>query len=153
LKSQSIIEVTFRAAGRNDVPALAALDRLCFSKEAAYGAKTFDDILDWRGSWHIVAEQKGAIIGFVAAVPYGKFAHFITLDIHPDFRNAGLGNALMSAIEQMIFNSGYKTAVLEVETDNAAAVELYKKRGYVVRGKIDNYYENGKDAYVMSKAL
>jgi len=153
LGRSSIAELTFRAAVRKDIPDLVALDHICFPEELAYDGRVFEDILDWRGSWHIVALHGERVVGFVAAVPYDRFAHFITLDIHPDFRRMGLGNMLMDAAERMIAEDGFKIAVLEVESDNEAAIALYKKRGYTIRGMLKGYYANGKDAYVMSKVL
>lgn len=153
MSTKNISEISFRSATKDDISELVRLDSLCFPKSLAYGAHVFKDIIDWRGSFHIVAEHKGKIVGFVAAIPDGIFAHFITLDVHPDYRRMGLGNLLMEKVEQMAKSKNLKLAVLEVETDNEAAINLYIARGYEISGRLKNYYANKKDAYVMSKLL
>ena len=153
MKPKSIPDIFFRPATKDDIPELVALDHLCFSKQQAYGANVFADILDWRGALHIVAERKGKIIGFVAGIPDKIFVHMTTLDVHPDFRRKNLGNGLMEMIENMSKDLKVKLIVLEVGFDNTPAIELYLARGYTTNGTLKNYYANGEHAYVMSKLL
>lgn len=153
MKSKDMSEISFRAATKSDVSELVSLDNLCFPEWLAYGAHVFRDIINWRDALHILAEHEGQIIGFVAAIPDGIFAHLVTLDVHPDYRKVGLGNKLMEKIEQMAKDKRVKLVVLEVETDNTPAIKLYLARGYETNGRLKNYYSNRKDAYVMSKLL
>jgi ribosomal protein S18 acetylase RimI-like enzyme len=42
---------------------------------------------------------------------------------------------------------------LEVRTTNQGALEFYKKQGFILREKLQQFYQNGEDAYNMSKEL
>ena len=42
---------------------------------------------------------------------------------------------------------------LEVRTTNQGALEFYLKRGFNLREKLLQFYQNGEDAYSMSKGL
>jgi len=42
---------------------------------------------------------------------------------------------------------------LEVRVTNEPGVTLYKKLGFEVSRKINGYYSDGEDAYVMTKKL
>lgn len=76
--------------------------------------------------------------------------HIATIATHPEFRRQGIGRdllklALRSARARAI------TAFLEVRAGNAAALEMYRKFGFVEDGRRTGYYrDNHEDAILMS---
>jgi ribosomal protein S18 acetylase RimI-like enzyme len=42
---------------------------------------------------------------------------------------------------------------LEVRVDNERAIALYRRRGYEVQGRTDDFYEDHSDAWRMRKRL
>jgi putative acetyltransferase len=61
----------------------------------------------------------------------GKFG----MAVHDDFRSRGVGSALMAAMLELADDwLGLRRLELEVWADNAAAIHLYEKFGFVVEG-------------------
>lgn len=58
----------------------------------------------------------------------GEVAH---VAVHPDFQRAGLGEAMMRWAAAWFREQDLRRATLEVEVDNASAIALYRKLGYV----------------------
>jgi ribosomal protein S18 acetylase RimI-like enzyme len=46
-----------------------------------------------------------------------------------------------------------KNLELEVRIDNITAVKFYEKNGFKIREKVEKFYPNGEDAYIMDKSL
>ena len=53
-------------------------------------------------------------------------------------RGQGVAMALMHEVEQRAVEAGYRVISLEVESKNAAALQLYLKLGYQVVGRDDD---------------
>jgi putative acetyltransferase len=57
------------------------------------------------------------------------------MSVHDDFQHRGVGSALMVAMIDLADNwLGLQRIELEVWTDNAAAIHLYEKFGFVIEG-------------------
>ena len=55
--------------------------------------------------------------------------------VHDDFQDKGIGTALMEAAMDMADNwLNVKRAELQVYTDNARAIHLYEKSGFLIEG-------------------
>jgi putative acetyltransferase len=60
--------------------------------------------------------------------------------VHDDYANQGVGSALMAAMLELTDNwLGIERLELTVFTDNAAAVHLYEKVGFVIEGTARRY--------------
>ena len=82
-----------------------------------------------------------------------KVGHFITVDVAPEQRRAGIGRALMQAGEAQLSGAGCMGVVLEVATNNTGAQAFYERLGYRESGYIPGYYGDGSSALVMRKPL
>jgi ribosomal-protein-alanine N-acetyltransferase len=79
--------------------------------------------------------------------------HILDLVVIPEFRRMGIGSMLLSdAVEELGEkrpDTGHIT--LEARESNTAAVRLYGKFGFAVKGRRKGYYRNpAEDAIVMS---
>ena len=105
---------------------------------------------------HIVAEAEGRIIGDVG-LRRGKgrrgHAAAIGMGVHDDFAGRGVGTALMAALIDSTDNwLDLKRLELTAWPDNAPAVALYRKFGFVEEGLMRAYgYRDG--AYVDALAM
>ena len=62
------------------------------------------------------------------------------MSVHDDFQNRGVGSALMAAMIELADNwLGLRRIELEVYADNAAAIHLYEKFGFVIEGTARDY--------------
>jgi putative acetyltransferase len=87
----------------------------------------------------LVAVIDGRVIGNLGLDVLGRArrSHVASLgmSVHDDFQNRGVGSALMAAMVELADNwLGLRRIELEVYTDNAAAIHLYEKFGFVVEG-------------------
>lgn len=79
----------------------------------------------------------GTIVGFVMFGPEtGSYEQSVdrgiieNVYVHPDYRNLGVGKALLDAAECALAESGVDTIALEAMATNNAARRLYARRGY-----------------------
>lgn len=62
-------------------------------------------------------------------------------DVIADFRNRGVGTALLDHAEERIRKRGWGRATLAVEESNIDARRLYQRRGYVIIGAEDSEWD------------
>ncbi|NJM74850.1 MAG: ribosomal protein S18-alanine N-acetyltransferase [Acaryochloridaceae cyanobacterium RU_4_10] len=76
--------------------------------------------------------------------------HIIFLAVHPNYRQRGLGLAMVLGLLEQAVGRGANYATLEVKASNQAAIALYEKLGFTIAGRRPHYYEDtGEDALVM----
>ena len=79
----------------------------------------------------------------------------IGLMVHPDFWGQGIGTRLMEAVLDLADNwLNLSRIELDVNTDNAAAIRVYEKCGFVIEGtKRQHNFRNGRfvDSYFMAR--
>lgn len=99
---------------------------------------------DVAGIW--VAEEDGKIVGFVASdgnwfsKREGKVVGAIhELVILPEYRNKGIGKALVEKVIEYFKSRGLDTAELWVGDKNTQALEFYKSLGFEERYRF-NYW-------------
>lgn len=74
--------------------------------------------------------------------------------ITTDFQGQGIWHSLLDyAIVQFQKVKSYTDVTLEVAVTNKKALAAYKRYGFVITKNITSYYQDGTDAYRMSKKL
>eukprot|EP00520_Triparma_pacifica_P007840 CAMPEP_0118639838 /NCGR_PEP_ID=MMETSP0785-20121206/4437_1 /TAXON_ID=91992 /ORGANISM="Bolidomonas pacifica, Strain CCMP 1866" /LENGTH=254 /DNA_ID=CAMNT_0006531193 /DNA_START=15 /DNA_END=776 /DNA_ORIENTATION=- len=81
--------------------------------------------------------------------------HVTSLAVMKDYRRLGLGGELMNQLHhQMSVHHNVDKVGLHVRISNEAATKLYEESmGYEVSEVIKGYYQDGEDAYLMTKPL
>lgn len=84
-----------------------------------------------------VAEREGSIVGFVTfTVEQGRYAQTATtgvvenLYVEPEFRDRGIGSALLATAEERLGEAGATVITIEAMADNDAARAFYARHGY-----------------------
>jgi ribosomal-protein-alanine N-acetyltransferase len=94
------------------------------------------------------------LAGYIVARVTAGELHINNVAVRDDFRQRGIGVALLSRILQEGQNLGGETAFLEVRSSNVAAQALYKKCGFYLIGRRRNYYTDPpEDALIMTAEL
>lgn len=76
--------------------------------------------------------------------------HLHNLAVRKDFRRQGLAFTMMQLMKEVATQAGIKSQTLEVRESNDEAITLYRKCGFVVKGKRPLYYtDTREDALVM----
>ncbi|WEL17988.1 MULTISPECIES: N-acetyltransferase [unclassified Halorhabdus] len=82
------------------------------------------------------------LIGF-AAVRRDGYILFLAVD--PAYRNEGFGKRLIARAV-----GDYESVSCHARTTNQSAMQFYRHIGFEVERRIDNYYEDGGDAYYLT---
>ena len=137
-----------------DFPTLCLLDQMCFPEGIAYTPEEIALGLAQPGAFVLVAEVENQVVAFLLAYQKKRpVGHIVTIDVHPDFRQRGIGYQLMELAEQRLRQGGAMRIVLEVSVENDPALQFYAKLGYLTRRLLPHYYRNESDAYLMEKRL
>ena len=95
--------------------------------------------------WCIVAEIKEKIVGAVWVRIMNDYGHVdddtpsFAISLYEEYRDLGIGTALMGAMLQFLREKGYKQTSLSVQKANYA-VSMYRKAGFEVIGENEEEY-------------
>ncbi len=131
------------------------LNLRCFNRGENYTKETFAYLLNEPNvvSYQIVTASK-KMVGFIFIIVNTKdVGHITTIAVAPEHRKRGLARKLLNHGEEALLKKGFDSIVLEVRVSNFAAQNLYSKYGYVIIQKLQGYYSDGEDAFLMSKNL
>lgn len=111
------------------------------------------------GGTILVAELDGKVVGnlglFIEKKARRRHVASFGMSVHDDFQRLGVGKALMEAALNLADNWLNITRLeLEVYTDNAPAISLYKKYGFEIEGTLRKHaFRDGKfvDSYYMAR--
>ncbi len=99
----------------------------------------------------------GRLRGFVLARVAADEAEILTIAVDPTVRGKGVGRALLAENLRQAARAGARAMFLEVDQDNAQALALYGRLGFVKVGERTGYYRRRDGqratAVVMRKAL
>ena len=131
---------------------IAALEQLCFSdpwSENSVRSELSNPLSLW-----LVAEEEGKAIGYVGSQSVAPEADVMNLAVAPEWRNKGIGRALMTALIAQLHSRGITALFLEVRVGNTPAQNLYRSLGFVEAGRRPKYYVNPtEDALILRKEL
>ncbi len=142
--------ITVRLMKEEDCKAVAAIEQVCFS--CPWSEQSFLDAIKRRDVFYLVAEkeEKREIIGYIGVWQSFEEADITNVAVVPEERKKGIGLLLLESMIKEALYRGILALVLEVRASNQAAIQLYKKAGFMVEGVRTGYYEKPKeDALLM----
>jgi len=98
-----------------------------------------------KDDWCFVAEVKGKIVGAVWVRIIDDYGHIndetpsFAISLYEEYRNLGIGTALMRTMLQFLKDKGYKQTSLSVQKANYA-VNMYRKVGFEVVDENEEEY-------------
>ncbi len=75
------------------------------------------------------------------------------LGVKETHRKQGIGTALLTQFIKEMKQQNVKRIELEVRTSNTGAVRFYQVKGFLLQTTLQQFYQNGENAYSMSKEL
>ena len=103
---------------------------------------------------YLVAKIEGKAVGYVGVWKILNEGHITNIAVHPDYRNNGIGKALISELLLLCIKEGINAFTLEVRKSNVIAQEFYQKMGFIEEGIRKKYYsDNNEDAIIMWKKV
>ena len=124
---------------REHIPAVAELERLCFSEPWSENSLA---ILTAENNFGVVATLDGRAVaygGMTCVLDEGAVTNIAT---HPDLRRRGLGREILRALLSEARKRGARTVFLEVRESNEAARALYLSEGFYECGIRKNFYRH-----------
>lgn len=145
--------VTLDALTRADAPRCAELEAQLFDGDDPWPESAFLSELRGRHNHYVAARAGDKLVGYAGIArlgllpPYEYEIH--TIGVDPAFQGRGIGRRLLDA---MLDFAGGGAVFLEVRTDNAPAIALYRNSGFVEIGLRKRYYRaSGADAFTMRR--
>ena len=98
-----------------------------------------------KDDWCLVAEVKGKIVGAVWVRIMDDYGHIddetpsFAISLYEEYRNMGIGTALMRDMLEFLKNKGYRRTSLSVQKVNYA-VRMYQKVGFEVVDENEEEY-------------
>ena len=146
-------EIRIRQAKIYDVPAMARIERDSFG--SPWSAEEITKDVTAGGNVYVaVAEYGGEKAGYGEIRNVAGEAQIYNIAIAPEFRRAGIGEALLRHMIAKAEEDGCVLVTLEVRGGNDAAMALYHKLGFREVGRRKGYYaKGGEDAVLMDLDL
>jgi len=134
---------------------LSALYETAFAE--AWAPDRLAQLLAGPGVFALIAlDDAGEPLGYALGRVAADEAELLSIALLPGQRRRGGGRLLLDALIDRCAAAGAQTLFLEVATDNAAALALYRGAGFSEAGRRKGYYKVGPaavDAVVMKRAL
>jgi len=103
---------------------------------------------------NLIAEtERGELAGYLMAWCLGETCELHRIATAPKLRKKGVAETLLKALLKESQKRGAKEVLLEVDSRNEAALNLYKKLGFKTVGERKNYYGPNTKALILKLTL
>lgn len=143
--------MTVRPAVAADLEAIRALDAATFGPDAWGEVAWRDQVPETRQI--LVAVEDEQVVGFAVLCVAADVADLHRIVVESARRRRGIGGALVGVLVAEARARDCDRMLLEVETDDAAALAVYGRRGFVEIARRVAYYGPGRDALVLEREL
>ncbi len=143
---------TLRPFEAGDLRRILAIENESFGVDA-WPAELFREYAADPHCCFIVAELGRTAAGYSIAVPRRGGFEIDSIAVRPSARGKGIGARLLLYAIGKARRSGAAFVSLTVRRDNAAAIALYRKFGFVRTATVPGYYEDGAAGWRMRLRL
>ena len=147
----------YRPYNDADFAALYALEEACFEPPFRFGRAYLRRLLASAEAATWVAEEDGELAGFatvrVKEEAEQRIAYIETIEVDRRWRGRGAGSGLLQRIEGSAHTTRAAMIWLHVDAENASAIRLYEKHGYLCQGREENFYPQGRAGLIYIKPL
>jgi ribosomal-protein-alanine N-acetyltransferase len=151
---ESISGTIVRNATLDDIDAIMRIENASFDLPVRfpeimfiYYMRRFNDF------FFVVLDSSGSVMGYTFLEPKRGCGYVMSIAVHPQNRSQGYAKLLLAALESECAKKGLTKMKLDVKKGNLAAIELYKKLGFVKAHTKKDFYGPGIDALMMDKRL
>jgi [ribosomal protein S18]-alanine N-acetyltransferase len=119
-----------------------------------YNPTVFTELSPYWPNGFLVAEDMGRIVGFLFGIMSSESeCRVLMLAVKKEYRNRGVGTLLLNNFIREGSLRGVHLVSLEVRSSNLSAIRFYQRFGFMLTGRIPNYYSNGEDGYTLKLHL
>lgn len=114
-----------------DIEAIKEIDKICFKVDNKRTTEGILGYMEASNNSSIVYEEGGKVIGFNFIHIWGSFAWFGPLGVHPEYKNKGIGKALVKETIK-ILREDYKVSTIGLNTmpESQYNVGFYMSLGF-----------------------
>ncbi len=146
-------DVVLRPMALQDIDQIEAIEKASFSQPWSRES-LLHELEEGHGAHYIVALQGDEVLGYAGFWQVFDEAHITNIAVKEGFRRQGIAERMMEAMDGLCRKLGILYQTLEVRVSNTAALQLYKKVGFVSAGIRPGYYEKPKeDADILWKEV
>jgi ribosomal-protein-alanine N-acetyltransferase len=150
--AEPAFRISVRPPRPGDVRALEQAERRCFTDP--WPGHFFVSEMFAPGRFHrLLVEPRGGLLAYLFSAWQYLDLHVLKVATLPEYRRSGLARRLMDLAEDHAWELGGDSVTLEVRRSNEGAVALYDALGYRRVGSRKQYYADGEDAVIMTKAV
>ncbi|MBN2897388.1 MAG: GNAT family N-acetyltransferase, partial [Clostridia bacterium] len=132
--------LSFRKATNEDAEIIAAQNAIYFGLPVEEVVMPMPETEEKRGMTMYLASLDQKVIGKVNLQLNDDEAAIYGLGVLPDYRGKGYGRGILKFAVSKALSLGAESVMLQVESENEKALNLYTKTGFKVTSKMD-YYE------------
>ena len=126
-----------------------------------YSDYFYESLLSELPEAFLVGEISGKHVGYIMCkTEYGfsnfkklgfvKKGHVVSIAVLDEFRRKGIGKALVEESINGVKIRKCDELYLEVRCSNTDAVRLYENMDFIIKQRLNSYYRDGEDAYLMT---
>jgi len=146
--------IIYRIATAFDLPVFVSLDKELFPYSPWSASQYKEEFSSPTRHFVVALDDQQSIVGYAGVfAPGAAEADVLTVGVVPEQRGQGIAKALMALITDWAKAQRSTAMMLEVKTDNVAAIGLYQSLGYARLNVRKDYFGSGLDAQVMRLEL
>ena len=139
-----------RQATKADAEAIYAIETDSFSTPWSLES-VICELEEQKERIYFLVEEDGQAVAYAGAWMVYDEGQITNIAVRPESRREGYGAIVTRKLIKELFNRGMTEIFLEVRISNIAALALYRRLGFTVKGIRKSYYTNPtEDAYIMS---
>ncbi len=124
------------------------MEQVCFKDP--FPSYFLSQLADANPDTFLVAVLGTKIVGYAVVDKWPDQEHLVSIAVIPESRKKGVAQALLENLIEKMRTGNMK---LEVRRSNKAALDLYRKNGFIQTGMAYSYYTDGEDAIEMEKVI
>jgi len=135
-----------------DLDIIFRLESNTFKKDAFFKNSILNLIINNTFFFKLINDDNSnEIVGFIIVIQDQEYrVNLINLLISKRYQNKGYGSHLLKyTLNKIKEMNNIEVIVLNVNSKNKVAIRLYQKFGFRIVQKIENYYRQKKNAYLM----
>lgn len=150
----STASVTLRRGIASDVDPIIDVELSCFdAPDELFTRRQVRRLIDNPRATVTVAELDGRVIGWAVGLVRqhrrSRSGRLYAVAVHPSARGRHVGRLLVEATIDALKAKGVERIYLEVRNDNATAIALYEKLGFLQTRSLPGYYGVDRDGLRM----
>ena len=144
--------VSVREIRQEDMKAVLSIQYKCFKDP--YPLSLLRRLHVMHPDGFLVADAEGVVVGYlIGVIRWGNIGHILAIGVDPAFQRQMVGTMLIKSIVERFCEKGAKIVRLEARKSNISAQQFYKNLGFLERGEMPYYYEDGEPAIAMELPL